>query len=152
MRWAMVSLLGAAAAVGVACGSAPAPAPSTPPASPATPASSVATRPAHTVSAVVLVNGCAHLGVTNARLAQAAMNQLVDGCSAFSGSRVQFTATLLPGGTIQFEPRPNESQSIPICVVNHPLSHHVKLDKACSLEVRLEEGSTSVHSAADAGP
>jgi hypothetical protein len=142
MRWALISLLGVAA-----CGSAQT---STPVA--ATAASAPPTRPAHTVSAVVLVNGCAHLGVANARLAQAAMNQLVDGCSAFTGDRVQFTATLLPGGAIQFEPRPDASPAIPVCVLNHPLTHRVQLQKACSLDVRLEEGSTSVPASPDAGP
>ena len=100
----------------------------------------------------MLVNGCAHFGVENARLAQAAMNQLVDGCNGFTGERVQFTATLLPGGAIQFEPRPGASQSIPVCVLNHPLTHRVQLQKACSLDVRLEEGMMVVPRAADAGP
>ena len=107
MHWARISLVGAAAVAAAACGSAPAAPPATAPAASATPANSAAARPAHTVSAVVLVNGCARLGADNARLAQAAMSQLVDGCSAFLGDRVQFTATLLPGGTIQFEPRPD---------------------------------------------
>ena len=139
----LVSILGAAA-----CGSAPPPATATPAPSPPPTASAA---PAHTVSAVVLVNGCAHFGVDNARLAQAAMNQLVDGCSSFAGDRVQFTATLLPGGAIQFEPRPEGSQSIPICVLNHPLTHRVHLQKACSLDVRLEEGTVAVPRSADAG-
>lgn len=142
MRWALISLLAVAA-----CGSAPPPPPAATPEPPPPPV-----RPAHTVSAVVLVNGCAHLGVTNARLAQAAMNQLVDGCSSFTGERVQFTATLLPGGAIQFEPRPDASPTIPLCVLNHPLTHRVQLQKACSLDVRLEEGSASVPASPDAGP
>jgi hypothetical protein len=142
MRWAIFSMLAA-----VACGSTPA----APAASPAVPTAGPVQN-AHSVSAVVLVNGCAHLGVENARLAQAAMNQLVDGCSSFAGDRVQFTATLLPGGAIQFEPRPNDSQSIPVCVLNHPLTHRVRLQKACSLDVRLEEGSVVVPGPADAGP
>jgi hypothetical protein len=142
MRWALISLLAVAA-----CGSAPPPPPAATPEPPPPPA-----RPAHTVSAVVLVNGCAHLGVTNARLAQAAMNQLVDGCSSFTGERVQFTATLLPGGAIQFEPRPDASPTIPLCVLNHPLTHRVQLQKACSLDVRLEEGSAIVPASPDAGP
>jgi hypothetical protein len=137
----------AATAALLACASAPTP-PSTSPA----PAAAPTSPPAHTVSAVVLVNGCAHLGVENARLAEAAMNQLVDGCSGFTGDRVLFTATLLPGGAIQFEPRPGASQSIPLCVLNHPLSHRVKLQKACSLDVQLEEGSVAVPRPADAGP
>src|ERR1019366_5582916 len=95
-----------ALAVVLACGGAPAPPPSAPPAAAAPPA-------AHAVTAVVLVNGCAHFGVENARLAQTAINALVDGCSSFTGERVQFTATLLPGGAIQFEPGAHDSDLRP---------------------------------------
>jgi hypothetical protein len=138
----------AAIAAATACASAPAP----PSASPAPAAAASTAAPARAISAVVLVNGCAHLGADDARLAQAAINQLVDGCTALPGDRIQFTATLLPGGAIQFEPRPGASQSIPVCVLNHPLTHKVRLQKACSLDVRLEEGSIVVPRAADAGP
>ncbi len=123
----------------------PATAPSAPVAAPGPP-------PVRTVTAVVLVNGCAVSGVENARLAQTAMNQLVDGCGGFTGDQVQFTATLLPGGAIQFEQRPGASQSIPLCVLNHPLTHRVRLQKACSLDVRLEESMVAVPRLADAGP
>lgn len=146
MRSAIVAMLVSVPGA-VACASTPAP----PSAAPA-PAPASTAPPAHTVTAVVLVNGCAHFGVENARLAEAAMNQLVEGCTGFSGDRVQFTATLLPGGAIQFEPRENASQAIPICVLNHPLTHRVKLQKACSLDVRLEEGVLVVPRSADAGP
>ena len=129
-----------------ACASSPAPAPS----SPGAPASTAP--PAHTVSAVVLVNGCALYGADNARLAESAINQLVDGCGSFSGDRVQFTATLLPGGAIQFESKAGASASIPLCVLSHPLSHKVKLQKACSLDVRLEEGTMALPRPADGGP
>lgn len=139
-RIATAWVLGAVGSLGpVACGGASKPAPP-----PAAPEAAPPGRAAHTVSAVVLVNGCAHLGAGNAKLAEAAMNQLVDGCGSFSGDRVQFTATLLPGGAIQFEPRGNGAPSIPICVLNHPLLHRVKLAKACSLDVELEEGSMDV--------
>ena len=141
MRWPIVTSL---AATVVACASASTPTPSAPAPPPGPP-------PVRTVTAVVLVNGCAVTGVENARLAQAAMNQLVDGCSGFSGDRVQFTATLLPGGAIQFEPRENASQAIPICVLNHPLTHRVKLQKACSLDVQLEESLVPVSRPADGG-
>jgi hypothetical protein len=90
------------------------------------------------------MNGCALYGPENAKLAQAAINQLVDGCGAFTGDKVQFTATLLPGGAMQFEPKAGASQAIPICVLSHPLTHKVKLQKACSLDVRLEEGTMAV--------
>ena len=125
-----------AAALASGCAST---APPQPPAAPQPPP-----RAAHTVSAVVLVNGCAHFGAENAKLAELAMNQLVDGCGSFSGDRVQFTATLLPGGAIQFEPRGNGAPAIPICVLDHPLMHKVRLAKACSLDVELEEGSMDV--------
>jgi hypothetical protein len=106
--------------------------------------------PAHAVSAVVLVNGCAHLGVDNAKLAQAAMNQLVDGCGSFTGGRVQFSASLLPGGAIQFVQGPDPAQAIPVCVLTHPLTHRVRLQAACTLDVRLEEGSVDVPKATPA--
>jgi hypothetical protein len=140
---ACVPLMGALAPL--ACGSAQSPQASAPP------ASSVSTS-AHAVTAVVLMNGCAHFGVQDARLAQAAINGLVDGCSSFGGDRVQFTATLLPGGAIQFDPGPKDSAAIPICVLNHPLTHKVQLQKACSLDVRLEQDSVLVPKSADAGP
>jgi hypothetical protein len=147
VRTSLVSLAaGASIAAAAACASTP-PAPAASPVAPAPTAP-----PAHTVSAVVLVNGCAHFGADNARLAEAAMNQLVEGCSGFTGDRLTFTATLLPGGAIQFEPRADASQSIPICVLNHPLTHKVKLQKACSLDVQLEQGVVAVPRSADAGP
>jgi hypothetical protein len=141
----MRCLIAPSLAIVVACASPP---PATTP-SAATPAPGPP--PAHAVTAVVLVNGCAVSGVENARLAQAAINQLVDGCSGFTGQHVQFTATLLPGGAIQFEQRPGASESVPLCVLNHPLSHRVRLQKACSLDVRLEESLVSVPRSADAG-
>jgi hypothetical protein len=107
--------------------------------------------PAHAVSAVVLVNGCARLGKDNAGLAEAAINQLVDGCGSFSGDAVRFTATLLPSGAIQFEPRRDQSQAIPVCVLHHPLTHRVRLKEACTLDVKLEAGSMQVSKSSDAG-
>ena len=138
MRQAALALV--MSGLGWGCASTAPPRPSQSPPSESAPVS----RSAHTVSAVVLVNGCAHFGPENARLAERAMNQLVDGCGSFSGDRVQFTATLLPGGAIQFEPRGNGAPAIPICVLNHPLMHKVRLAKACSLDVELEEGSMDV--------
>jgi hypothetical protein len=144
-RGAMFCL--ASCLVCAACASTPA---ASSPASAAAPASTAP--PAHTVSAVVLVNGCALYGAENARLAESAINQLVDGCGSFSGDHVQFTATLLPGGAIQFDSKAGGSASIPLCVLSHPLSHKVKLQKACSLDVRLEEGTMALPRPADGGP
>jgi hypothetical protein len=79
------------------------------------------------------------------------MNKLVDGCGGFSGSSVRFTATLRPGGAIQFEPGKDQSESIPICVLSHPLTHHVSLKTACALDVQLEASSVVLPSATDSG-
>jgi len=100
--------------------------------------------PAHLVTATILLNHCANLDPASAKLTQAAMSQLVDACSSFSGGGARFTATLLPGGAIQFEPRTDHSESIPICVLSHPLMHKVHLKTACGLDVQLEETSISL--------
>jgi hypothetical protein len=144
MRRAIRFAAGIAGLVCAACASTPA-------ATPASAAPASTTTPAHTVNAVVLANGCALYGAENATLAQAAMNQLVDGCGSFAGADVRFTATLLPGGAIQFEQKAGASTSIPVCVLNHPLSHKVKLQKACSLDVRLEEGTMALPRTSDGG-
>jgi hypothetical protein len=107
---------------------------------------------AHTVSAIVLVNGCSSLGPVNAKLAESAMTQLVEGCSSFGGGSVRFTATLLPGGAIQFEPHGDAKESIPICVLSHPLKHGVRLKSACSLDVQLEETAMALSPPAAPAP
>jgi hypothetical protein len=96
---------------------------------------------AQTVSAIVLVNHCASLGTADAKLAEKEMNQLVEGCSEFTGGTAHFTATLLPGGAIQFEPGTDKAETIPICVLSRPLKHGVHLKKSCSLDVQLEVSS-----------
>jgi hypothetical protein len=111
-------------------------------------------RTAHAVSAVVLANRCGTLGTSNAKLAERAMNQLVEGCGSFAGGSARFTATLLPGGAIQFAPDAARasSDSIPMCVVSHPLTHGVHLTKACALDVVLEESSMVLPLPRDGGP
>ncbi len=137
-------LLGSACAVAIvatACAS------HAPPAAVAPVAAPVAVREtARTVSAIVLVNHCASLGPVNARLAEKAINQLVDGCNSLPGGSVRFMATLLPGGTMQFETRGDGSELIPICVLSHPLTHGVHLQKSCSLDLQLEEASLALPS------
>jgi hypothetical protein len=99
---------------------------------------------AHTVSAVVLVNGCTHLGKENTTLAELAINQLIDGCGSYAGPKARFTAILLPSGAIAFESRADQSKAIPICVLNHPLTHRVRLPKACTLDVQLQGATTEL--------
>jgi hypothetical protein len=101
-----------------------------------------------------VANDCARLGKANAKMAEAAMNQLVDGCGSFKGEPVRFIAQLLPDGSIQFQPGPpgpGQGAPIPICVLEHPLKHRVKLQAACSLDVRLEQTSVAAPHAADGG-
>ncbi len=109
-------------------------------------------RTAHAVSAVVIANRCVSLGAANAKLAEKAMNQLVDGCGSFAGGSARFTASLLPGGAIQFEATGAPADTIPMCVVSHPLTHSVHLTKPCALDVVLEESSMALPNARDGGP
>jgi hypothetical protein len=121
-----------------------APPPEAPPPAPTT-------APAQSVVAVVVANGCVHLGKANARLAETAMSQLVDGCSAFRGSPVRFTAQLLTDGSIFFQPGAGKAEAIPVCVLEHPLRHKVKLSESCALDVRLEQSTIQVPRLTDAG-
>jgi hypothetical protein len=129
LPWIALIVLG-----GCGGGNAPAPAAAPQPHAAALPAG-------RSVNAVVVVNGCTHLGKDNAKLAESAMSKLVDGCSRYSGPPVRFVARLLPGGAIEFVPRAGGSDAIPLCVLRHPLQHGVKLDRACTLDVQLEEAS-----------
>jgi hypothetical protein len=123
----------------------PAPPPEPPPPAPTT-------SPAQSVVAVVVANGCAQLGKANAKLAESAMSQLVDGCGGFKGSPVRFTAQLLADGSIFFQPGAGHAQSIPVCVLEHPLRHKVKLTGSCALDVQLEQSTIQVPRLGDAGP
>jgi hypothetical protein len=130
-----VTLLFAALA---ACGSRK---PAPPPEVPALPPT---TSPAQSVVAVVVANGCSRLGKANAKLAESAMSQLVDGCGSFRGSPVRFTAQLLADGSIFFQPGAGKAESIPVCVLEHPLKHRVKLTGSCALDVQLEQSTIQV--------
>jgi predicted small lipoprotein YifL len=128
----------------LACGpkgpveSAPAP-PSTPPAE----------RAAQVVNATILVNGCQDFGRANAKLAEKAMYELVEGCSSVPSGIAQFGATLLPSGRIEITTAPGQPDLIPICILKHPLVHKVPLSRPCRLDVKIEQTSVPVH--ADAG-
>ena len=91
------------------------------------------------VNAIILANGCNVVGVKNARLAEAAMNQLVEACTSVPGGTVQFKATLQPGGRIDIEGAPGAPDVVPICILKHSLLHHVPLTQPCTLDVKIEE-------------
>jgi hypothetical protein len=133
-----------------ACARTPATEAATPP-SPSAPAASaqVAAASAQVVNATILTNGCQELGRTNAKLAEAAMNQLVEGCTAVPGGSAQFQATLEPGGRIAIAAASGQPDVVPICILKHSLQHKVALTRPCRLDVKIEQ--TSVPLVADAG-
>ena len=144
VRVIAVALLVALLVPAAACAGRKAPAAETPSPEPAP-----TTTAAQALVAVVVANGCAHLGKANAKLAESAMSQLVDGCGSFKGS-IRFTAQLLTDGSIFFQPGPGKAESIPVCVLEHPLKHKVRLTEACALDVRLEQSTVQVPRLADA--
>ena len=104
---------------------------------------------AQMVTATVLANSCQALGSKSATLAEAAMAQLVEGCSSVPGGGAQFSATLQPGGLVQITAAPGQPDVVPICILKHALVHKVPLTKPCRLDVKLEE--TRLRVAVDAG-
>jgi hypothetical protein len=101
------------------------------------------------VTATVLTNSCQALGSKSAKLAEATMAQLVEGCSSVPGGGAQFSATLEPGGLVQITAAPGQPDVVPICILKHSLVHKVPLTKPCRLDVKLEE--TRLPVAVDAG-
>src|SRR5258708_5665855 len=116
---------------------------------PSTPAESVpspqpAPRAAQVESATILANGCEALGRTNAKLAERAMYELVEGCTSVPGGTAQFGATLVPGGQITIAAAPGQPEVVPICILKHPLVHRVPLERPCRLDVKIGQVSVSV--------
>ena len=101
-------------------------------------------RTVQSVTSTVLTNGCEALGMANAKLAEAAMYQLVEGCSSVPGGTAQFSATLLPGGRIEIASVAGQPDVVPTCILKHSLLHRVALAKPCRLEFKIEEKSLPV--------
>jgi hypothetical protein len=106
-------------------------------------------RAARVVNATILTNGCQELGKTNAKLAETAMYQLVEGCASVPGGAAEFLATLQPGGRIEIGAAAGQPDVVPICILKHSLLHRVALTKPCRLDVKIEQ--TSVALPVDAG-
>ena len=105
-------------------------------------------RSARLVSATVLANDCGSVTRTYAKLAEDAMNKLVEGCTSVPGKSARFAVTLSPGGRIEIvgaadggAPQPDV---VPVCILKNPLRHKVPLKQPCMLEVRLEEGTLAL--------
>jgi hypothetical protein len=99
------------------------------------------------VNATILANGCHDLGHENARLAERAMYELVEGCSSVPGGSAQFEATLEPGGRIDIAGTPGQPDVVPICILKHSLQHKVALTKPCRLDVKITQTSVPVGAA-----
>ncbi len=102
---------------------------------------------AQMVNATILANGCHDLGHENARLAERAMYQLVEGCSSVPGGSAEFEATLEPGGRIEISGTPGQPDVVPICILKHSLQHKVALAKPCRLDVKITQTSVPVGAA-----
>jgi hypothetical protein len=98
------------------------------------------------VSAIVLMNGCSHLGKSNAKLAETTIYGLIEACKAVPGGHIRLTATLRPGGTIDLTPAAGEPATVPVCMLRHSLIHKLTLQKSCALDVKLEESAVRVGS------
>jgi hypothetical protein len=96
------------------------------------------------VNATILANGCHDLGHENARLAERAMYQLVEGCSSVPGGSAEFEATLEPGGGIDIAAAPGQPDVVPICILKHHLQHKVVLTRPCRLDVKIAQTSVPV--------
>jgi hypothetical protein len=101
-------------------------------------------RAARVVHATVLANGCQDLGQANGRLAERAMDQLVEGCTSVPGGAVQFEATLLPSGLIEIAASAGQPDVVPICILKHSLMHNVRLVRPCRLDVKIEQTTVAV--------
>jgi hypothetical protein len=149
----------AAWAVFAACG------PKAPATAPGPAAASAEPAQVKSIQAVVLANECAGLGKQNAKLAEDAMNKLVDKCTSVPHGAVRFAVTLHPGGGLQFGPSgPSRAagmdggapaaqaattaheaeDEVPMCALSHKLTHDVKLQKPCTIQVRLEEATLAL--------
>ncbi len=100
------------------------------------------------IASLALLAGCAtacpDLGKQSSRLAENAMNALVEGCATVPGGSMQFHATLQPGGRIEISAAPGQPEVVPICILKHALVHKVPLTKPCPLDVKIEQTSVPV--------
>lgn len=102
------------------------------------------TRSGNMVSAVVLMNGCSHLGKANAKLAETTIYGLIEACKAVPGGHTRLVATLRPGGQIDLATPAGETDTVPVCMLHRPLVHKLTLQKPCAIDVRLEESAVRV--------
>jgi hypothetical protein len=151
-RWICAAALAGGLAV-LACAGNPAPPPDQ-----GEPPDEAEPTMARGVNATVIVSKCPDAQRIKVRTAQDAIQKLVGPCAKVPGGKAHFSATLLPGGTIELaSPAGDPAEGVvPTCVLHNRLLHRVPLKSPCTLDVELDERTVVVEpadaGAADAAP
>lgn len=91
------------------------------------------------VDATILFTDCPKVSNYSATLAEKTMRRLVEGCSDVPSGQASFIATLMPGGRIVLSPAEAAAGTVPLCVLQHELSHQVNVRQACNMHVQMEQ-------------
>jgi hypothetical protein len=76
--------------------------------------------------------------------AERTINRLVEPCESVPGGSARFRATLAPRGRIEITAADGSSQGVvPICVLTNRLTHRIRVNKPCQLDVQIEEREIS---------
>jgi hypothetical protein len=76
--------------------------------------------------------------------AERTINRLVEPCESVPGGTARFRATLAPRGRIEIAAADGSSEGvIPICVLKNRLTHKIRVNKPCQLDVQIEERKIS---------
>ena len=143
--WLVVgsSAFGILAVVGACSRSNPGPSAPTPSASASSSAPEPELQPVVLVAASAVVTDCPDAKWMQTRVAQRAIQKLVDPCIAVPGGKAHFSARLRPGGRIELASPSGDPDEgvVPTCVLKElqTLRHHVYLKHACVFDVTLEE-------------
>jgi hypothetical protein len=101
--------------------------------------------PVHATSVVIVADRCSRLSKSASHQAAATMSRLVEHCNAVPRP-MTFRVVLEPTGAISFASAgAGGTDEIPLCVASQKLQHHVRLRSPCSLDVRFEPTSLSLH-------
>ena len=95
------------------------------------------------VNTSVVFKDCPDAATLSPKAAEAAVKRFVDSCRKVPTGAAHFQVTLLPGGRVEFASPEGDTEGglVPTCVVNRQPSHRLALQKACKLDVQLDEHS-----------
>jgi hypothetical protein len=104
------------------------------------------TEPISLVTSMVVVEACPDSKSLDTKLANREIDELVGPCKKVPGGEAHFSATLLPGGTVELaSPSGDQNEGVvPTCVLKNAkqLKHKLRLSKACKFDVKLEQRTT----------